>query len=196
MPLFKLQYWILAGMLLPAVLIVLALVRPEGPDYEVRERSEGFELREYAPMRVAETQVTGDFAGADDAAFGLLLDYIRGDNSSGRKLPMLAPAMQEQVGEDAWLVQFVMAQEYPLAMLPRPADEDVRVREIPRRLVAARRAGGSWDEADWQAQAQRLRNAVTQAGLEPVGEPVFARYNAVFVPGFLRRNEVLLPVEP
>ncbi|MGD8275938.1 MAG: heme-binding protein, partial [Thiohalocapsa sp.] len=88
MPLFKLQYWILAGMLLPAVLIVLALVRPEGPDYEVRERNEGFELREYAPMRVAETQVTGDFAGADDAAFGLLLDYIRGDNSSGRKLPM------------------------------------------------------------------------------------------------------------
>jgi hypothetical protein len=37
---------------------------------------------------------------------------------------------------------------------------------------------------------------VARAGLEVVGEPVFARYNAPFVPGFMRRNEVLLGVGP
>ncbi len=195
MPLFKLKYWILAGMLLPVVLIASALVRPDSPAYEVIERGDGFELREYAPLRVAETSVNGNLADADAAAYPLLLAYVRGNNGSGRKVPMLAPAMHQQVGTDAWLVQFVMGQEYPLSMLPQPASPDVQVREIPQRLVAVHRSGGGWDQAQWQRQAQRLQAAVLQAGLTPIGEPVFARYNAAFVPGFLRRNEVLLPVE-
>ncbi|WP_462329373.1 SOUL family heme-binding protein [Thiohalocapsa halophila] len=195
MPLFKLKYWILAGMLLPVVLLLLALVRPDGPDYAVLERGDGFELRAYDPVRVAETAVDGAFADADDLAYPRLLDYIRGANSSGRKVPMLAPAMQQRAGDDAWLMQLVMAKEYPLAMLPRPTNPQVDLRELPQRLVAARRSGGGWDEAAWQQEAEQLMDAVARAGLEPVGEPVFARYNAPFVPGFLRRNEVLLPVE-
>ncbi|WP_295879280.1 heme-binding protein [uncultured Thiohalocapsa sp.] len=194
MPFFKLKYWILAGMLLPLVLIVLALVRPAGPDYRVLERADGFELREYAPLRVAETEVTGDFADADDAAYPRLLDYVRGHNSSGRKVPMMAPATQQRAGDDTWLMQFALAREYPLGMLPGAADPAVTVREIPARLVAARRSGGGWSEARWQEEAERLRDAVAAAGLTPIGATIFARYNAVFVPGFLRRNEVLLPV--
>jgi hypothetical protein len=199
MPLFKLKYWILAGMLLPLTLLAVALVSPEGPDYEVLERGDGFELRRYAPLRVAETTVTGDFARADAAAYPRLLDYIRGQNATGRKVPMLAPVMQQRtIGDDGdgWLVRFVMAKEYPLGMLPPPADDTVTLRALPERVLAGRRFGGSWDEARWREQARALADAVAQAGLVAVGEPVFARYNAPFVPGFLRRNEVLLQVEP
>jgi hypothetical protein len=31
-------------------------------------------------------------------------------------------------------------------------------------------------------------------GLEATGEPVLARYNPPFMPSFMRRNEVLIPV--
>jgi hypothetical protein len=198
MPLFKLKYWILAGMLLPLVLLALALIRPNGPDYAVLERGDGFELRRYAPLRVAETRVDGAFGDADDAAYPRLLDYIRGRNATGRKVPMLAPVMQQPTevdGNDGWLVQFVMPMEYPLGMLPPPADATVRLRPLPERLVAARRYGGGWGEARWREQARALLQAVGRAGLVPVGEAVFARYNAPFVPGFLRRNEVLVTVE-
>jgi hypothetical protein len=112
---------------------------------------------------------------------------------------MLAPVMQQPTavdGDDGWLMQFVMAKEYPLGMLPPPADETVTVRALPERLLAARRFGGGWDEARWREEARALTDAVARAGLEVVGEPVFARYNAPFVPGFMRRNEVLLGVGP
>lgn len=193
------KYLIIAAMLLPIVLLALALVSPDGPDYEVLERGDGFELRDYAPLRVAETKVAGSFADADETAYPLLLDYIRGRNATGRKVPMLAPVMQQQTqldgGDAGWLMQFVMAKEYPMSMLPPPAVANVALRQLPRRLVAARRYRGSWDEAHWQEQAVKLLDAVQEAGLLPLGEPVFARYNAPFVPGLLRRNEVLLTVE-
>ncbi|NNK97846.1 MAG: heme-binding protein, partial [Xanthomonadales bacterium] len=35
---------------------------------------------------------------------------------------------------------------------------------------------------------------VETKGLVVSGEPVWARYNAPFVPWFMRRNEILLPV--
>jgi hypothetical protein len=198
MPLFKLKYWIVAGMLLSLILLAMALILPAGPDYEVLERGDGFELRRYAPLNVAEVLVTGGAADADDTAYPLLLEYIRGQNSGGRKVPMMAPVMQQAAPVDSgegWRVQFVMGKEYPLGMLPAPADAAVSLRRLPERLVAARRFGGGWRPARWQEQARELLAAVDRAGLAPVGEPVFARYNAAFVPGFLRRNEVLVVVQ-
>jgi len=39
-----------------------------------------------------------------------------------------------------------------------------------------------------------LRKWVEAQGLEQIGEPIFARHNAPYVPWFLRLNEVLIPV--
>jgi len=39
-----------------------------------------------------------------------------------------------------------------------------------------------------------LRDAAQRAGFALIGEPIYARYNAPFVPWFLRRNEVLFEV--
>jgi len=36
---------------------------------------------------------------------------------------------------------------------------------------------------------------IKKRGLEPAGEPIFARYNPPFMPWFLRRNEVLIPLK-
>jgi hypothetical protein len=199
MPLFKLKYWLLAGMLLPLVMLALALIVPASPAYEVLERADGYELRRYAPFNVAEAAV--DAAAAEDAkaaAYPLLLDYIRGQNAGGRKVPMMAPVMLQAAGADAdagWRVQFVMPEEYPLGMLPAPADAAVALRRLPQRVMAARRFSGGWALPRWQTQTAELLRAVEQTGLVAVGEPVTARYNAPFVPGFLRRNEVLVAVE-
>jgi hypothetical protein len=196
MPLFKLKYWLLAGMLLPVALLALSLVNPDGPDYSVTERADDFEIRRYAPMNVAETRVAAGLEEADDLAYPPLLDYVGGRNSLSRKVPMLAPAMQQQTNDGEWLVRFVMAQEYPMAMLPPTGTDAVSLVQIPERSMAVARFSGGWAEARWREQIDALRRAIERAGMDVVGEPVLARYNAPFVPGFLRRNEVLWEIEP
>ena len=189
---------LIVALLIPLALFAVALMSLDEPEYEVIEQTDAFELRAYKPFLVAETRVDGDFDEASGRAFRSLVSYIQGDNQGGRNLPMTAPVNQQRVADgndDTWLFQFVMPKEYVLQMLPQPMDEGVTLRQIPARLVAARRYSGGWGEQKYRDNEQALLEALQQERLMPVGAPIFARYNAPFVPGFLRRNEVLVDVE-
>ena len=43
-------------------------------------------------------------------------------------------------------------------------------------------------------QEERLRNWMLGRHLEPAGAAVYAYYNDPFTPGFLRRNEIIIPI--
>ena len=53
---------------------------------------------------------------------------------------------------------------------------------------------GSWSEATYQKHLEQLVRGVEAAGLRTTGSPVYSRYNAPFVPWFMRRNEIWLKV--
>ena len=189
----------IVALLIPVALFAVALMSLDEPEYEVLEQTDAFELRAYKPFVVAETRVDGDFDEVGSRAFSRLVSYIQGENQGGRNLPMTAPVNQQRVADGSdgstWLFQFVMPKEYVLQMLPQPIDDGVTLRQIPARLVAARRYSGGWGEQKYRANEQALLEALRQERLLPVGAPIFARYNAPFIPGFLRRNEVLVEVE-
>jgi hypothetical protein len=206
----KKSYLLIAAALVPLVLLLMALFTIDEPRYQVVEDAESFELRDYAPFLVAETRVQGGFDDSSDEAFNLLVDYVQGINVGGRKIPMTAPVRQQraELGDEdlafpaagdgdsgRWLFQFPLAKEYQMSMLPRPSDERVGLRRLEPGLVAALRYAGDWSEARYLAKERELLEAVRAAGLAPVGTPSFARYNAAFIPWFLRRNEVLLSVD-
>ena len=46
----------------------------------------------------------------------------------------------------------------------------------------------------YEKREKQLKELIRQKGLTIVDEPIFARYNPPFMPWFLRRNEVLIPV--
>ena len=79
--------------------------------------------------------------------------------------------------------------------LPMPLDDRVILKQEPGRLIAAIRYSGTWSRDRYQEKEASLRSLIGEHGLKVVGEPVFARYNAPFTLWFLRRNEVLIPVE-
>jgi hypothetical protein len=184
----------------------------EEPDYEVVREGETYELRRYAPYLIAETRVEGTFDSARNEAFRRLFRYISGNNlkvdskagaatskASGAKIPMTAPVVSTTPISDGeavatFVTYFVMPASYTFASLPRPEDERITLREVPGRVVAAHRYAGRWTEGNYRKHEQRLLDALRADGIEPTSAPMFAAYNAPFVPAFMRRNEVLVEV--
>jgi hypothetical protein len=204
----KMKLLIAAVMLIPVIMFALALLSLDEPDYTLVEEHDGFELRRYAPLIVAETEVEVPFDTATEAASPLLVDYVQRGNQGERNLPMLAPVRLQLAadapgnatgdvgagGDGPWRYQFAMPKEYRMSMLPRPTETRVTLRQLPAQLIAARRYNGDWSEERYREQEAALLDAVEAKGLVPISNPVFARYNAAFVPGFLRRNEVMIEV--
>lgn len=181
----------------------------EETPYRLIRKSENFELRDYPSYIVAETEVTGNLEDAGSKAFKKLFDYISGKNRSQEKIAMTAPvsqnpssekiAMTAPVGqrqtEGGWIVSFTMPKGYTMETLPAPETPDVRLRQIPARRMASVQYSGTWREERYLQYLQELESWINKNGFIILGQPVWARYNPPFTPWFLRRNEILIPVD-
>jgi hypothetical protein len=186
----------------------------EEPAYEVLLSTEAFEIRRYAPYVVAETTVQGSFKGARNNAFRRLFAFISGKNTRGEELPERGPTMRsgrdansEKIAmtvpvfskangdvADRWTMAFVMPPGRALETLPAPTDPLVTLREVAPDTVAVRRYSGNTGEPRFIEQAGALLEALEEAGVEVLGEPVQAVYNGPFTLGPFRRNEVVVVI--
>ncbi len=170
----------------------------ESPEYEVERRWGPVEIRRYAPYVVAETLVGGSLEGAGNGAFRRLAGYIFGGNETAdggsTKIAMTTPVTQERVG-DEFRVRFMMPSSYELESLPTPSDERVRLDRVGARRLAAIRYSGRWSSDGYERHLARLDEVLAEHGVATTGEPIWARYDPPWKPWFLRRNEVLVPVD-
>ena len=207
-----------------AALVASVMASPEAamaieqPEYTVVRQDGAFELRRYAPYLLAETEVESGFMEAGNVAFGRLFRYISGDNTAraeiamtapveqanpggarrdGEKIAMTAPVEQATAG-GVYRVAFVVPRKYTRETVPRPTDSRVSIREVPARRVAAWRYTGRWTEQNFREHERLLRDALAKRRLqpEPGDSAIIARYDAPFMPWFMRRNEVLIPLRP
>ena len=176
-----------------AVLIILSLAGAsamalEKPSYEVLLTVKDVEFRRYDPYVLAE--VTVDGAEQDSRAFKILAGYIFGDNAQGEKMNMTAPV--ESRGSE---YAFVMERKYSLETLPRPNDERIRLFKREARVVAALRFSGRWSATNIREHERELLAELQALDISVTGAPELARYNSPFMPWFLRRNEIIVPVD-
>ncbi len=194
---------------LPLIFASCATVGIEKVQYDVVQKSSAIEVREYKPYRVAETLVDSDFKEAGNAAFRRLFNYISGANQAKESIAMTAPVNQQSASEkiamtapvtqqasgDQYAVSFVMPAKYTLETLPAPTDPVVTVKEIPGYKAAVIRYSGTWSPKRYEAKKAKLETYMQENGLSAVGEPIWARYDPPFQLWFLRRNEVVIPIE-
>ena len=178
----------------------------EEPKYTVERRYDGFEVREYAPYLVAEVVVAGPAEEAGNQGFRILAGYIFGKNKGERKIAMTAPVTQapepariemsapviQAPAGGGYVVQFTMPGEYALETLPEPLDPRVELKEVPGGRFAVIRYSGTWSQRNYQEHLEKLERGLEAAGLSATGSPIYSRYNAPYVPWFMRRNEIWL----
>jgi hypothetical protein len=79
--------------------------------------------------------------------------------------------------------------------LPEPLDPAVILKEIPAHKAAAIRYSGTWSQKRYERKRVSLEEFLNRKELVAAAKPIFARYNPPFELWFLRRNEVIIPVE-
>ncbi len=181
----------------------------EEAKYDVVSTDGNYEIRDYPPYIVAEIIVDGTLESAGSIAFNRLFAYISGKNKANFKILMTAPVSQEAASEkiamtapvgqrrieEGWAVSFTMPAKYTMETIPLPDDPAVKVRLVPAHRMATVRYSGTWSEQRYRRYLGELEYWIKQKGYRILGKAVWARYNPPFTPWFLRRNEILIPVD-
>jgi SOUL heme-binding protein len=160
--------------------------------YEVVKKNGDFEIRRYPEAILA---VVEGFI--DDSGFGLLFQYISGENTTRRRIPMTAPVITaEKIPMTAPVISkkesmaFVLPASYTKETTPIPLNPAVKIKVQPEREMAVLRFSGRTTDARVTKFQKKLDEILQTQGLRGNGEPILMRYNSPFTPGFLRRNEV------
>jgi hypothetical protein len=168
----------------------------EKTQYSVIEKIEDIEIREYPEMILA---VVKDID--EDNAFGLLFNYISGDNKVQDKIKMTAPVISSKkismtapvISRDNYMA-FILPSLYSKETVPIPSDSKVNVEFHPKKHVAALRFSGRTSDSRIEKMTEVLQSKLKASKIKIKGNPFLMRYNSPFTPWFLRRNEVAVEV--
>ena len=165
--------------------------------YGLVNKIEDVEIRNYPEVIFA---VVED--NVDDSGFGLLFQYISGENKTRSKIAMTAPVMtSEKIAMTAPVVTgknymaFALPSFYTKETVPIPTNPTVRIEIHPKKTMAVLRFSDRTVEKRVQKNIQKLIATLKNHTMQTKGEPVLMRYNSPFTPGFLRRNEVAVEID-
>ncbi|KAL3139503.1 hypothetical protein ABBQ38_003826 [Trebouxia sp. C0009 RCD-2024] len=171
----------------------------DSPHYTVLKKTKEYEIRQYSPYLVAETNMPSDARPAGGDGFTELAGYIFGGNSSKTKMEMTTPVISTggQQGAHGDKMQFPIERKYgeDPETLPLPNDSKVTRKMQEGGILAATSFGGIPLDFEVTEAERKLRAALLLDGHKAQEGYQLARYNDPFTLPFLRRNEVLIGVD-
>ena len=137
-----------------------------------------------------------------NAAFGDLFAYISGNNAARAEIEMTAPVLEGRIlsmtapvteiaDRNARTMQFFLPRGFETANAPKPTNPAVTLEDVPPAYYAAIIYSGFSSDRNFQKHHKLLKAALSRDGLEIIGAPIKATYDAPYTPPFLRRNEAL-----
>ena len=172
-----------------ALAIVAASARLSAVSEAYPRTSPGeLELKSLPAARWIRTESSKDYFSADNGLFMKLFRYI-----DSNKIPMTAPV---EAGITPGTMVFYMdeasAKRADLAETPQ-----VKLSSVPERRVASRGERGGYSRANFErARDLLLAWLAARPDVEAAGAPYGVYWNAPYVPPFLKRFEVHVPVRP
>ena len=190
--------WIAILILIMAAALVLAGRRTtragyESAPYTVVRSNGNIEIRDYPALTVVETPMASSGHGAD-GSFNRLFHFINGGNDTKQKIAMTTPVFMSGGATNASMA-FVMPAKLKTVDVPKPKDEQLRVRELEAGRFAVLRYSGRRN-ADNEAQSlEQLRAWLKAEGLKELSPPIYGYFDPPWTPALLRRNEVMVRTE-
>lgn len=108
-------------------------------------------------------------------------------------IKMTTPVTEEKAG-NIHRISFVMPAEYTMDTLPKPNDKRIKIEEVKEQKMAALRFKGRVKEKLANEKIEELKKWLSKEKLIPKSNFMVAQYNHPAVPGFLRRNEILVEI--
>ena len=189
----------------------------ERPKYSVLDKKSGYEIREYEPYIVARTDVFGSFNRSLNGGFGIIANYIFGNNVSRRseitkessharnqqieneKIPMAAPVISEKATglemQGRYMISFVMPSKYTLETLPVPNDARVKISQVRRHVAAAIKFSGYATEKMVFHSRQLLRQMLTRDNIKTKPGYKVAQYDPPFTFPLMKKNEGIIDLQ-
>lgn len=160
--------------------------------FDVLRKIGDVEIRQYPEILLA--TVTGI---EDDSSFGILFNYISGQNRSRKKVPMTSPVISsEKISMTAPVISngrfftFVLPGNYTPETVPKPDDPRINIHIQPARTFAVLRFSGRTNQVAVERESGKLLKSLSDNRILTRGDIFLMRYNSPFAPGFMRRNEV------
>lgn len=164
----------------------------ETPEYEVVMKEEPFEIRRYADFLMVEYENEEDPFSSN--GFGTLFRYISNDNEEKQKISMTIPVIEEMV-DDGRKMAFVVPKKH-WEHTPKPNDPHLTIKSFDSGTFAVIRYSGLSNRQKEKDYLERLVEWVDQKGYRRVSNAMLAFYNSPFALPMVRRNEIMVKVEP
>jgi len=189
-----------AAALLLAALVVMtgfgsAEAKPERPEYTLVSSEDGFEIRDYRPMVVAQFTTHGGYGKAVNEGYIKLEKYFTGANTTPERIPMTVPTLVRDDLASGWTTMFVLPKTYRVETAPRPNDRRIRVVEIPARRVAVIVFPGKLNEGAMREHVDKLAAWLDARGMAHRSDFTLAGYDAPWIPAGMRKNEVIVTLK-
>tara|TARA_B100002051_G_scaffold271487_1_gene306323 strand:- start:258 stop:884 length:627 start_codon:yes stop_codon:yes gene_type:complete len=185
LPLLIFGFWILIPFFL------------ENPKYTILEKNNHFQIRKYDEMTIAKITTVGERYEGLRKGFIPLARYIGAKDREGPKISMTAPVMQQKIINDNWEISFYMPSKFDTDQLPNSENNQIKIVTTPSTIMAVITFSGVAKTELLENKFTNLIKWIEEINYEIIlgSKPIYSYYNDPSTPGFLRKNEIMIPVE-
>ena len=185
LPLLIFGFWILIPFFL------------ENPKYTILEKNNHFQIRKYDEMTIAKITTVGERYEGLRKGFIPLARYIGAKDREGPKISMTAPVMQQKIINDNWEISFYMPSKFDTDQLPISENNQIKIVTTPSKIMAVITFSGVAKTELLENNFANLIKWIEEINYEIIlgSKPIYSYYNDPSTPGFLRKNEIMIPVE-
>jgi hypothetical protein len=155
---------------------------------------ENISVSEKIPMTAPVTEEAVGITADESEKIPMAAPVTEESINESEKISMTAPVTEEESGKHVYRISFTMPSKYTLETLPIPEDDRIKFKEFKNQKMAVLRFRGRVSHKLADQEMQELKVWLIKNNIEAKSNFIVAQYNNPAVPGFFRRNEVMVKI--